>query len=165
MSHIAIPDYPHDRAQWMSSQIQFQLSNPVEPVSPFSMSSALPLLKRNSSVDIKSIPEVERPSASTNQANISYVVPDASDYQLGNGRGHGDRNSDSFGLPAIPELSWSARLSAAEADNGHSLAGSHVHLPNSNEECVIEPSIRRSCLFTVYSIGMTALRTRIQFLC
>lgn len=130
----SIPDYPHDRAQWMSSQIQFQLPNPVEPVSPFSMSSALPLLKANSSsADVKSVTSSERANTSTNPVNLSYTGPDASDYLLG-GRGYAAVNHDPFGLPAIPELSWSARLSAAEADNGHSNAGSHVHLPDTNEE-------------------------------
>lgn len=106
----------------MSSQIQFHLPNTVEHVSPFSMSSILPHLKRSPSTDVKSVPEAERPSTSTNQANLTYVVPDASDSQPGNGRGQASRYSDPFGLPAIPE-----RSSAAEADNGHSLAESHVH--------------------------------------
>lgn len=129
----AIPDYPRDRDQWMSSQIQFQLPNTVETVSPFSMSSALPLLKANSSADVKSVTSSERANTGSNPVNLSYTSPDASDFLLG-GRGYAAVNHDPFGLPAIPELSWSARLSAAEADNGHSNAGSHVHLPDTNEE-------------------------------
>ncbi|KAJ1310113.1 hypothetical protein OPQ81_006860 [Rhizoctonia solani] len=136
----SIPEYPHDRAQWMSSQIQFHIPNTVEPVSPFSMSSALPLLKQSSqnpSVDSKSVAESDRPSTSTNQTDLPYVVPSISDSQLPNSRGYASRrNSSQLGLPTIPELSWasSARLSALEADNGHSLPGSHAHSPVSGEE-------------------------------
>ncbi|CAE6462870.1 unnamed protein product [Rhizoctonia solani] len=136
----SIPEYPHDRAQWMSSQIQFHIPNTVEPVSPFSMSSALPLLKQgsqNPSVDSKSMTESDRPSTSTNQADLPYAVPATSDSQLPNPRGYASRRSSShLGLPTIPELSWasSARLSALEADNGRSLPGSHAHSPVSGEE-------------------------------
>ncbi|CAE7202343.1 unnamed protein product [Rhizoctonia solani] len=136
----SIPDYPLDRAQWMSSQIQFHIPNTVEPVSPFSMSSALPLLKQssqNSSLDSKSMAESDRPSTSTNQADLPYMVPSTSDYQLPNPRGYASRRSSShLGLPTIPELSWteSARLSALEADNGPSFPESHAHSPVSGEE-------------------------------
>ncbi|CAE6520116.1 unnamed protein product [Rhizoctonia solani] len=136
----SIPDYPHDRDQWMSSKIQFHIPNTVEPVSPFSMSSALPLLKqssRNPSVDSKSVAESDRPSTSTNQADLPYAVPAVPDPQLPNPRGYASRRSSShLGLPTIPELSWtdSARLSALEADNGHSSPGSHAHSPVSGEE-------------------------------
>ncbi|CAE6403079.1 unnamed protein product [Rhizoctonia solani] len=135
----SIPDYPHDRAQWMSSQI-FHVSNTVEPVSPFSMSSALPHLKQNSqnsSLDSKSVAESDRPNMSTNQADLPYLVPTISDPQLPNPRGYTSRRSSShLGLPTIPELSWteSVRLSALEAGNTHSLPGSHAHSPVSGEE-------------------------------
>ncbi|QRW27121.1 hypothetical protein RhiXN_01716 [Rhizoctonia solani] len=135
-----IPDYPHDRDQWMSSQIQFHIPNTVEPVSPFSMSSALPHLKQssqNSSLDSKSVAESDRQSTSTNQADLSYVVPATSDSQFTYTRGYASRRSSShLGLPTIPELSWaeSVRLSELEADNGHSFPGSHAHSPLSGEE-------------------------------
>ncbi|CAE6427710.1 unnamed protein product [Rhizoctonia solani] len=135
-----IPDYPHDRDQWMSSQIQFHIPNTVEPVSPFSMSSALPHLKQssqNSSLDSKSVAESDRQSTSTNQADLSYVVPATSDSQFTYTRGYASRRSSShLGLPTIPELSWaeSVRLSELEADNEHSFPGSHAHSPLSGEE-------------------------------
>ncbi|CAE6393248.1 unnamed protein product [Rhizoctonia solani] len=135
-----IPDYPHDRDQWMSSQIQFHIPNTVEPVSPFSMSSALPLLKhssQNTSMDSKSVAESDPQSTSTNQADLSYLVPATSDSQPPYARGYASRRSSShLGLPTIPELSWaeSARVSSLEADNGHLLAGSHAHSPVSGEE-------------------------------
>ncbi|KAF8759120.1 hypothetical protein RHS01_02890 [Rhizoctonia solani] len=104
------------------------------------MSSALPHLKQssqNSSLDSKSVAESDRQSTSTNQADLSYVVPATSDSQFTYTRGYASRRSSShLGLPTIPELSWaeSVRLSELEADNGHSFPGSHAHSPLSGEE-------------------------------
>jgi hypothetical protein len=120
----------------MSSQTQFQLPMIVEHISPFSMSSALPLLKAGSSKDVRTAAEPALPSANPSQSDISYTGLDGPDYQLGSGRGHPIGSDDPHPLPTIPELSWSSRLSAAERTDAASQARAHVSYPDSHDEYV-----------------------------
>jgi hypothetical protein len=108
----------------------------AEHISPFSMSSALPLFKAGSSKDIRTAAEPVPPSANQSQSDISYTGPDGSDYQLGSARGHIIGSDEPLALPTIPELSWSSSLSAAERTDAGSHVREHVSYPDSHEEYV-----------------------------
>ncbi|KAG8709490.1 hypothetical protein FRC08_018311 [Ceratobasidium sp. 394] len=134
ISAVAIPEYPLDRAQWVSSQTQFQLPIPIAPVSPFSMSSALPLLKNGSTRDIRTVTEPAQPSANPSQSDLSDVGPDPSEYHMGGGRGYPLGSDNALALSPIPEASCSTRLSAADRTDAAMQSSEHVPHPESLEE-------------------------------
>ncbi|QRV86486.1 hypothetical protein RhiJN_14504 [Ceratobasidium sp. AG-Ba] len=133
----SIPEYPLDKAQWMSSQTQFQLPMPLERISPFSMSSALPLLKAGSSRDARaaSEPPPAQSSANPSQSDLFDEVPDPSDYHISGGRGYPVGGENALSLSTIPEVSWATSPSAADrAEAALRASGEHVPHPESLEE-------------------------------
>ncbi|KAG8746589.1 hypothetical protein FRC10_004441 [Ceratobasidium sp. 414] len=107
---------------------------PIVPISPFSMSSALPLLKKGSTKDFRATTEPAQPSANPSQSDISDAAPDPSEYHMGGGRGYPIGGDNALALSPIPEASWSARLSAADRTDAVTQSREHVPHPESLEE-------------------------------
>ncbi|KAG9124294.1 hypothetical protein FRC07_012117 [Ceratobasidium sp. 392] len=132
----SIPEYPHDKAQWMSSQAQFQIPVPVPHISPFSMSSALPLLKYSSSAHARAASEPAQPSATSSLSDLSDVGPEPPEDHMSGGRGYPIGGGNVLSLSPIPEASWtsSARLSAVERTDAVAPPREHVLHPESLDE-------------------------------